>query len=169
MLGTLSLGWGFRAAAGSEAFADCWAQACTRLPALMQSGVVLRMAMLADRFDQPAGRHLREWAAMHVPGALWLPCDEQDLRQWPTRHQSTRVLQRFATGSVCEALALRGAAQDCAMPDSQTPAPTLLVPRIVSADHHATLAVAGIWELLPSPQPSPAGGEGAKTIQGSNR
>ena len=136
----LVIGWGFRAGARTAAFASCWAQACECLAALAQPlGIPLAMAVLADRLDTPAGQSLRQWAATAVPGAVWRPCPEQALRLLPTAHQSARVQQRFATGSVCEALALHGTGH--AQPDR--PPVALLIPRIVSADRHATLAVAG--------------------------
>lgn len=174
------VGWGFRAGARTAAFASCWAQACERLARLAQPvgpGMgSLVMAMLASRFDTPAGQSLRQWAATAVPHAAWWPCPEQALRGLHTAHQSARVQQRFATGSVCEALALLGAGESAAFTGQcedrcsdpfkgefggevgaefsgefnshlrANAAPHLSVrlrlARLVSADRHATLAVA---------------------------
>ena len=76
------------------------------------------------------------FASCWAQAECW-PISEAEIHQVATPHQSRRLLQRFGTGSVCEALAL------CAA--SRLAGPQAIhwaLPRIVSADRRATLAVA---------------------------
>ena len=129
-------GWGFRAGAQPSSFASCWEQACQQLA---QSGIApggWTFALLASKSQTPGANALKNWAAAAMPHAVWLSCAEAAIRQVATPSVSERLLQRFATGSVAEALALHAAR---AHADSR-----LILRRIVSADRHATLAVAGL-------------------------
>ncbi|WP_157667688.1 cobalamin biosynthesis protein [Comamonas serinivorans] len=130
----LVLGWGFRAQAQASSFASCWDQAqdlaknastdksankskdastdpaqLSPWAALLQAPASLCLAVLDHKLANPAGLQLQAWAAATLPGAPCLPCDERRLRGLATPHQSPRMMQRFATGSLCEALALHAA------------------------------------------------------------
>lgn len=126
-------GWGFRAGAQPASFASCWEQACEQLE--MASGR-WTFALLDSKLQTPASSALKNWAAVTMPQAAWLACAEAAIRQVSTPSISARLLQRFATGSVSEALALHAAREHA---DSR-----LILRRIVSADRHATLAIAGL-------------------------
>ena len=132
-------GWGFRAAAQPASFADCWAQAC----ALPAPGLCT-FALLESRRQTPAWAALHDWAAQAVPHAVFQAWPESALAQIDTPSLSPRLVQRFATGSVSEALALHAARSHAGSP---APEITLVLRRVVSADRQATLAVA-TW---PSP------------------
>ena len=128
----LCMGWGFKSDAQPQSFASCWEQARLQLPLQAMCFAVLR-----SRLDTPAWLALQSWAASCLPQVQWLICDDAEIAQIATHTRSERVVQRFATGSVSEALALYAA-------NRQTPPETarLLVPRIVSQDRRATLAIA---------------------------
>lgn len=132
-------GWGFRAAAQPASFADCWAQAC----ALPAPGLCT-FALLESRRQTPAWAALHDWAGQAVPHAVFQAWPESALAQIDTPSLSPRLVQRFATGSVSEALALQAARSHAGSP---APEITLVLRRVVSADRQATLAVA-TW---PSP------------------
>ncbi|QIL83701.1 cobalamin biosynthesis protein [Diaphorobacter sp. HDW4A] len=130
-------GWGFRAGAEVQSFADCWAQA-GRLIAL--DGVPSAhwtMAILDARRQTPAWATFCAWKYAHLPQAVELWCTDADIRGIDTALQSMRVAQRFGTGSVAEALALHGVARAASSTDAR-----LLMPRVVSLDRRATLAIA---------------------------
>ena len=131
------VGWGFRAAAEHSSFASCWAQACSCVAGLGAEPAQITFAVLPSRMPTPAWQALLAWQAATVPQAECWPISEAEIHQAATPHQSRRLLQRFGTGSVCEALAL------CAA--SRLAGPQAIhwaLPRIVSADRRATLAVA---------------------------
>ena len=132
-------GWGFRAAAQQASFADCWAQAC----ALPAPGLCT-FALLESRRQTPAWAALHDWAAQAVLHAVFQAWPESALAQIDTPSLSPRLVQRFATGSVSEALALHAARSHAGSP---APEITLVLRRVVSADRQATLAIA-TW---PSP------------------
>ena len=132
-------GWGFRAAAQPASFADCWAQAC----ALPAPGLCT-FALLESRRQTPAWAALHDWAAQAVLHAVFQAWPESALAQIDTPSLSPRLVQRFATGSVSEALALHAARSHAGSP---APEITLVLRRVVSADRQATLAIA-TW---PSP------------------
>nr|WP_261794568.1 cobalamin biosynthesis protein [Comamonas testosteroni] len=128
----LCMGWGFKSDAQQYSFASCWEQ--VRLEQPLQA---MCFAVLRSRLDTPAWLALQSWAASCLPQVQWLIGDDAEIAQIATPSRSERVVQRFATGSVSEALALYAA-------NRQTPPETarLLVPRIVSQDRRATLAIA---------------------------
>ncbi|MET1115977.1 MAG: cobalamin biosynthesis protein [Comamonas sp.] len=126
----LFAGWGFRAAAQPQSFASCWAQACAQLAA---DGWTF--ALLESRRGTPAWNGFEAWRRAAAPEALCHAWPESAIAQIATPSQSSRLVARFATGSVCEALALQAARL-------HGPAPALVLRRIVSADRQATLAVA---------------------------
>ena len=97
-------GWGFRAAAQQASFADCWAQAC----ALPAPGLCT-FALLESRRQTPAWAALHDWAGQAVPHAVFQAWPGSALAQIDTPSLSPRLVQRFATGSVSEALALHAA------------------------------------------------------------
>ena len=154
----VALGWGFRAQAGAGAFAHCWQQAVPAWAALMQAGgadegrIALRLvcAVLAEKAPVPAFAQLRQWLARALPAAVWLPCHAAALHGQHTAHHSPRVQARFGTGSLCEALALHGARHGVS---AAAPA-RLLLPRRVSGDGQATLALA-ICGAPPCASPAP--------------
>ncbi len=127
-------GWGFRAAAQQASFADCWAQAC----ALPAPGLCT-FALLESRRQTPAWAAFHAWAAGAVPHAALQAWPESALAQIDTPSLSPRLVQRFATGSVSEALALHAARSQAGSPAPQI---TLVLRRVVSVDRQATLAVA---------------------------
>lgn len=153
----LIAGWGFRAGAQQHSFADCWEQACQRLgllelaPSELEKGN-WRHAVLASRLQTSAGSELRRWAASATPQAEFLAYEEASIQQIKTESLSLRIQQRFGVGSVSEALALCGAEQwsknsatvmEIPLGHRLGPSETcLILPRIVSADRHATLAIA---------------------------
>ena len=128
----LCMGWGFKSDAQPHSFASCWEQVRLELP--LQA---MCFAVLKSRRDTPAWLALQRWAASCLPQVQWLIGDDAEIAQIATPSRSERVAQRFVTGSVSEALALYAA-------NRQTPPETarLLVPRIVSQDRRATLAIA---------------------------
>lgn len=133
------VGWGFRAAAERASFASCWAQACCAVAGLGADTALITFAALPSRMQTPAWQALLAWQASAVPQADCLQIAEAEIHQAATPHQSSRLLQRFGTGSVCEALAWCAA---CRLAGTQTIRWAL--PRIVAADRRATLAVAAL-------------------------
>ena len=129
-------GWGFRAGAQPPSFASCWEQACQQLAKSGSAPGYWTFALLESKSQTLAAAALKNWAAVAMPQAAWLACAEASIRQMATPSVSERLLQRFATGSVSEALALHAAREHA---DSR-----LVLHRIVSADRHATLAIAGL-------------------------
>lgn len=127
----LFAGWGFRAAAQPASFADCWARAG-------EPGD-WTFALLESRRQTPAWAAFHAWAAGAAPHAALQAWPESAIAQIATASVSPRLMGRFATGSVCEALALHAA---CSQADTPAVQITLALRRIVSADRQATLAVA---------------------------
>ncbi|MEG0053995.1 MAG: cobalamin biosynthesis protein [Comamonas sp.] len=128
----LFMGWGFKSDAQQHSFASCWEQA--RLE-LQQSAMCF--AVLRSRLDTPAWLALQSWTASGLPQVQWLIGGDAEIAQIATYSHSERVVQRFATGSVSEALALYAANRQI-----QPETACLLVPRMVSQDRRATLAIA---------------------------
>lgn len=128
----LFAGWGWRAAAQRQSFASCWAQACARP---LQGA--WRFALLESRRETAAWAEFAAWQHAAVPEAMCHAWPESAIASIDTPSQSSRLVARFATGSVCEALALHAARQQGAQAQ-------LLLHRIVSADRQATLAIAGL-------------------------
>lgn len=132
----LFAGWGFRSGVRQQSFSSCWEQAREQLvPADMAQGL-WTFAVLASKSQTSAWREFKT----AMPEAAFLCCQESDIRHVATWSVSVRLLQRFGTGSVSEALALHAAGEHAA----GTAHPALILPRIVSADRQATLAVAGL-------------------------
>lgn len=129
----LFAGWGFRAAAQPQSFASCWAQACAQLA---PGGWTF--AVLDSKLQTPAWEAFEAWAREAAPQAECRAWPESAIAQIATPSSSPRLLARFATGSVCEALALHAARRQG---DAHA---CLLLQRIVSADRQATLAVATV-------------------------
>lgn len=127
-------GWGFRAAASQSSFADCWARAGEPL-----APGEWTFALLDSKRQTPAWAALHDWAGQAVPHAVFQAWPESAIAQIDTPSLSPRLVQRFATGSVSEALALHAARSHAGAP---APPITLALRRIVSADRQATLAVA---------------------------
>ena len=137
----LFAGWGFQAGALPQSFESCWSQATQRLGGTDSAPCRWTFALLATRSQTSAARALQDWASQ-IPGHIdWKSCAESAIAHIDTPSHSARLQQRFATGSVAEALALHAGA---VLAHSR-----LLVLRTVSADRRATLAIAG----LPLPTP----------------
>lgn len=132
----LYMGWGFKSDAQAHSFASCWSQTGLQWP---RQGICC--AVLKTRLATPAWQALQDWVASCMAQvqwqAQWLLGDEAEIAQIATSSHSERVMQRFATGSVSEALALQAANHYCPSEDI-----SLLLPRIVSEDRRATLAIA---------------------------
>ncbi|MCD2511445.1 cobalamin biosynthesis protein [Comamonas endophytica] len=128
----LFAGWGWRAAAQRQSFASCWAQACAQ-----PSQGEWHFALLQSRRETPAWHEFEAWRSAAVPEAGCSAWPENAIASIDTPSASPRLVARFATGSVCEALALHAARQQGAQAH-------LLLRRIVSADRLATLAIAGL-------------------------
>ncbi|WP_415796371.1 cobalamin biosynthesis protein [Comamonas aquatilis] len=152
----LIAGWGFRAGALQQSFSDCWEQACQALAASELTDSNWTHAVLASRLHTPAWPELKRWAASATPHADFWMCEEASIRQVNTDSVSLRIEQRFGVGSVSEALAICGAeqlagsaAKHAELLADHSPkrrhmheAVHLVLPRMVSADRHATLAIA---------------------------
>ena len=77
-----------------------------------------------------------------MPNADCVQIAESDISKTETPTSSARLEQRFGTGSVCEALAWQAATQRADQREVQW-----MLPRIMSADRQATLAVVRIGYL----------------------
>ncbi len=111
-------GFGFRSAATIASLRDALERA---------GGRVDRLATSIDKAATPAFRAFA--GEMRLPV---LAVASEGLALQPTITQSTRVAERFGTGSLAEAAALAGAG----------PRARLLGPRVVSGDGLATAAIA---------------------------
>lgn len=153
----LIAGWGFKSSAVQQSFASCWSQARQALQTLSAAElapVPWAHALLETRAQAPAWAEFAAWAAEQTPGTQLLRCKAIDLQAVATQTVSARVQQRFGCGSVSEALAFVGAEtlmhQWVCAPENVAdvlPIPPniqFVLPRIVSADRQATLAVAGL-------------------------
>lgn len=136
-MGPFFAGWGFRAAAKPQSFASCWEQACAQL-----APGEWRFAMLASKLQTPAWDAFKAWSRAAAPQAECRAWPESAIAQVETPSSSPRLMARFETGSVCEALALHAARMHGSAQAS------LLLRRIVSADRQATLAVATVAPSL---------------------
>lgn len=159
----LVAGWGFRSSAAGQSFASCWSQAHQELQALSVPVLAPEPwahALLETRAPTSAWTEFVAWAAEQTPDAALLRCEECSLQAITTTTASARVQQRFGCGSVSEALAMIGLEQlmqqwSCApeyVADSLHASPNiqLILPRIVSADRQATLAIAGVTGVAPA-------------------
>ena len=134
---TIYLGWGFKSDAGQDSFSSCWLQACQHQPPLKSWQGPVSFSVLHSKARTVAAIALESWADLTFPDLQWSCHAESDIQQIKTPSTSERLLQRFATGSVSEALALLAAHRNA---DARE-APFLLTSRIVSEDRHATLAI----------------------------
>lgn len=131
------MGWGFTSDAQPQSFASCWEQVKQPLP---PQGICC--AVLSTRLATPAWQALQHWMAGRWPQVQWLVVDAAEIAHVATPSMSPRVAQRFGTGSVSEALALHAARMHAAPTLGEAAAGGLLVPRMVSEDRCATLAIA---------------------------
>lgn len=120
------LGIGLRAQAKAADLQSLWQEAQRSRPALTRFCAV---AVLEGKELLPA---LAEWMAQLPFHAAMLPVAAEQLPGQPVVTQSERLLQRYGTGCVSEAVALSAAA----------PHPELLLPRLVAGNGNATLAAA---------------------------
>lgn len=130
------MGWGFTSEARPQSFASCWEQVALPAP----PGICC--AVLKTRLATPAWQALQRWMAGCWPQVQWLVVDAAEIAQITTPTMSQRVAQRFGTGSVSEALALHAAQTHAVPARGDAAAGGLLVPRLVSEDRCATLAIA---------------------------
>ena len=131
------MGGGFTSDARPQPFASCWEQVALPLPA---QGICC--AVLKTRLATPAWQALQRWMAGCWPQVQWLVVDAAEIAHITTPTMSQRVAQRFGTGSVSEALALHAAQTHAVPARGKAAAGGLLVPRLVSEDRCATLAIA---------------------------
>ncbi|MDR3065928.1 MULTISPECIES: cobalamin biosynthesis protein [Comamonas] len=144
----LFAGWGFQAGALAESFESCWTQAVQTLDCAGSVPCRWTFALLATRSQTCAARALQDWANQIRGPIDWKTWTEDAIARVATPSRSARLQQRFATGSVAEALALRAS--------SALPHARLLVLRTVSEDRRATLAIAGVTpptSLIPGVMP----------------
>lgn len=156
----LVAGWGFQSGAVQQSFASCWLQAHQALSTVQLAHAHQAHALLETRAQTPAWAEFEAWAAEQTPGTELLRCKEADIQPVTTPTASARVQQRFGCGSVSEALAMIGAEQlmqqwVCApeyIADASHTAPSiqLVLPRMVSADRQATLAIAAVTGFAPA-------------------
>lgn len=118
-------GIGFRGGASMASLQDALVQA------LAQAGGAPVEALVTEsaKSRAPAFRELAQ--AMGLPG---LGVRQEDMAQMMTATQSQRILDRFGTGSLCEAAALVAAG----------PQASLVAVRVVSGDGMATAAIADV-------------------------
>ena len=156
----LVAGWGFQSSAVQQSFSSCWLQVRQALSAAQVAHAHWAHALLETRAQTPAWAEFTAWAAEQTPDAELLRCKETDIQQVTTQTASTRVKQRFGCGSVSEALSLFGvetlmqkglyAPEYIADALPVAPQTQLVLPRIVSADRHATLAIACVTGFAPA-------------------
>ena len=136
-------GWGFRSGADRSSFASCWEQANQRLDLAQLESARWTFAVLESRVSKPGWQQLLAWkSGSVVPHADCVQIAESDISKTETPTNSERLEQRFGTGSVCEAVAWQAALQRADQREVQW-----MLPRIVSADRQATLAVVRIGSL----------------------
>ena len=135
-------GWGFRSGADRSSFASCWEQAHQQLDLASSKSAHWTFAVLDSRVSKPGWQQLLAWKSDNMPFADCVQIAESDISKTETPTSSARLEQRFGTGSVCEALAWQAALQRADQREVQW-----MLPRIVSADRQATLAVVRIGSL----------------------
>ena len=156
----LVAGWGFKSSAVQQSFASCWSQAFQTLSAAQLAHAHWAHALLETRTQTPDWAEFAAWAAEQTPGTELLRCKGADIQSVTTPTVSARVKQRFGCGSVSEALALIGVetlmqqwvyAPECIADASHIPpSMQLILPRILSADRQATLAIAAVAGFAPA-------------------
>lgn len=140
----VALGWGFRSEAHADSFAHCWEQAGASVYSALGTPCGWHGFALQNKLLSPAGTRLQAWTASHANLAtiLWHGLSPNALVGIATPTQSAQVLQRFGTGSVCEALALLGISRLRHQTENRVPVSPLWITRLTSKDRLATLAVA---------------------------
>ena len=121
----LVIGIGLRASATAQGLQALWLQAADRLACPSFAAA----AVLQTKAAHPA---LQRWLERLPFNAALLPMAPAQLPGQPVTTHSARLLARYGTGSVAEAVALAAAG----------PGATLILPRLVSQDGCATLAAA---------------------------
>ncbi|PIG09533.1 cobalt-precorrin 5A hydrolase [Comamonas sp. 26] len=159
MMGLVA-GWGFQSSAVQQSFASCWSQALQTLSAAELRPGPWAHALLETRAQTPAWAEFAAWAAEQTPDAELLRCKETDIQLVTTPTASARVQQRFGCGSVSEALSLIGVEtfmqQGLCAPEyvaDALPVPPniqFVLPRVVSSDRQATLAIACVTGFAPA-------------------
>ncbi len=132
----LFAGWGFQTGALPQSFESCWSQASQALASADTAGCRWTFALLSSRSQTLAAGALQDWARQRLAQIDWESFADSAIAHIATPSHSPRLQQRFATGSVAEALALHASAANASS--------RLLVLRTVSADRRATLAIAGL-------------------------
>ena len=136
----LVAGLGLRATARADHLQALWQQACDWLvqqpdwPAGLVP-TVTTLAVLAHKAGHPA---LQAWRAQLPWATRLLALPPVQLAGQPVPTQSARLLARYGTGSVAEALALAA----CGQYAHDAQGVRLLLPRIIAVDGSATLAIA---------------------------
>ena len=156
----LVAGWGFKSSAVKQSFSSCWLQVHQALSVSQVAHAHWAHALLETRAQTPAWAAFVAWADEQTPSAELLVCKEACIQAVSTQTVSARVQQRFGCGSVSEALSLIGAEtlmrQGLCAPEyvaGALPVPPniqFVLPRIVSADRQATLAIAGVPGFAPA-------------------
>ena len=156
----LVAGWGFKSSAVQQSFSSCWLQVHQALSVSQVAHAHWAHALLETRAQTPAWAEFVAWAGEQTPGTELLVCEEARIQAVSTQTESARVRQRFGCGSVSEALSLIGAEtliqQGLYAPEyvagalSMPPDIQFVLPRIVSADRQATLAIACVAGFAPA-------------------
>lgn len=156
----LVAGWGFKSSAVRQSFSSCWLQVHQALSVAQVAHVHWAHALLETRAQTSAWAEFLAWADEKTPNAELLVCKEARIQAISTQTVSARVQQRFGCGSVSEALSIIGAEtlmqKGLCAPEyvaNTLPVPPciqLILPRIVSADRQATLAIAGVQGFVPA-------------------
>ena len=156
----LVAGWGFQSSAVQQSFSSCWLQVRQALSAAQVAHAHWAHALLETRAQTAAWAEFAAWAAERTPDAELVRCKETDIQQVTTQTASTRVKQRFGCGSVSEALSLIGVGtlmqQWLCAPEyvaDALPVPPniqFVLPRVVSSDRQATLAIACATGFAPA-------------------
>ena len=156
----LVAGWGCKSSAVQQSFSSCWVQVHQALSVAQMAHAHWTHALLETRAQTPAWAEFVAWADEQTPGAELLLCKEFCIQAISTQTVSARVQQRFGCGSVSEALSLIGAEtliqQGLYAPEyvagalSMPPDIQFVLPRIVSADLQATLAIAAVTGFAPA-------------------
>lgn len=156
----LVAGWGFKSSAVRQSFSSCWLQVHQALSVAQVAHAHWAHALLETRAQTPAWAEFVAWAGEQTPGSELQVFKETRIQAISTQTVSARVQKRFGCGSVSEALSIIGAEtlmqQGLCAPEyvaNTLPVPPciqLILPRIVSADRQATLAIAGVQGFAPA-------------------
>ncbi|MEG0939881.1 MAG: cobalamin biosynthesis protein [Comamonas sp.] len=156
----LVAGWGFKSSAVQQSFSSCWLQVHQALSVSQMAHAHWTHALLETRAQTPAWAEFVAWAEEQTPGSELLVCEEACIQAIRTQTESARVQQRFGCGSVSEALSLIGvetlmqkwlcAPEYVADTLPVPPKTQLVLPRVVSSDRQATLAIACVTGFAPA-------------------